>query len=85
MKISDYFKPLDQRNFDMWQLKSLFTTGMEVFTDGYDLSSIGIVLVFVLSTFGIEKIARLYSLAKLNNGFSFNRFCNRCYNFWYAS
>ena len=62
MKISDYFKPLDQRNFDVWQLKSLFTTGMGVLTDGYDLSSIGIVLVFVLSTFGITKKSPDYTL-----------------------
>ena len=62
MKISDYFKPLDKRNFDMWQLKSLFTTGMGVFTDGYDLSSIGIVLLFVLSSFGITKKSPDYAL-----------------------
>lgn len=54
MKISDYFKPLDKRNFDVWHIKSLLTTGLGVFTDGYDLSSIGIVLSTVLASFGIS-------------------------------
>jgi len=62
MKISDYFKPLDQRNFDVWHIKSLLTTGMGVFTDGYDLSSIGIVLTTVLATFGITKNSPDYML-----------------------
>ena len=62
MKISDYFKPLDQRNFDVWHIKSLLTTGMGVFTDGYDLSSIGIVLTTVLATFGITSKSPDYTL-----------------------
>ena len=62
MKISDYFKPLDQRNFDVWHIKSLLTTGMGVFTDGYDLSSIGIVLTTVLASFGITSSSPDYTL-----------------------
>ncbi|MFP3260464.1 MAG: MFS transporter, partial [Sulfolobus sp.] len=54
MNLKDVFKPLDERNFDVWHIKSLITTGMGVFTDGYDLSSIGIVLTTVLASFGIN-------------------------------
>ena len=35
----------------------MFTTGMGVFTDGYDLSSIGLVLPLVLASFGIHHIS----------------------------
>ncbi|QIW25207.1 MFS transporter [Sulfolobus sp. S-194] len=62
MKLSDIFKPLDQRKFDVWHIKSLLTTGMGVFTDGYDLSSIGIVLAMVLSSLGITSKSPDYTL-----------------------
>ncbi|QGA69238.1 MFS transporter [Sulfolobus sp. E11-6] len=55
MNISDVFKPLDEAKFSWFHVKSLITTGMGVFTDGYDLSSIGIVLLSVLASFGITK------------------------------
>ncbi len=48
------FKPLDESRLNFFHVKNLFTTGMGVFTDGYDLSSIGIVLAVVLSSFGIK-------------------------------
>ncbi|MEL9970538.1 MAG: MFS transporter [Metallosphaera sp.] len=51
--MKDVFKPLDEKKFSFFHVKSLLTTGMGVFTDGYDLSSIGIVLLLVLSEFGI--------------------------------
>ena len=54
MKLSDVFKPLDDKKFDMFHIKSLLTTGMGVFTDGYDLSSIGIVIGAVLASFGLH-------------------------------
>lgn len=50
------FKPLDQSRFKAFHWRSMFTTGMGVFTDGYDLSSIGIVLPFVLVSFGIKHL-----------------------------
>jgi putative MFS transporter len=62
MNLKDVFKPLDERNFDMWHIKSLITTGMGVFTDGYDLSSIGIVLTTVLASFGITSKSPSYTL-----------------------
>ncbi|AWR98416.1 MFS transporter [Metallosphaera hakonensis] len=51
--MKDIFKPLEEKKFSFFHIKSLITTGMGVFTDGYDLSSIGIVLLLVLSDFGI--------------------------------
>ena len=51
--MKDVFKPLDEKRLSFFHVKSLITTGMGVFTDGYDLSSIGIVLLLVLSEFGI--------------------------------
>ncbi|MCY0882303.1 MAG: MFS transporter, partial [Acidianus infernus] len=54
MKLNDAFKPLDDKKFDMFHIKSLLTTGMGVFTDGYDLSSIGIVIGAVLASFGLH-------------------------------
>ena len=55
MRLSDLFKPLDQRGFDVWQAKALFATGMGSFTFGYDMPAIGLVLLPVLTTFGITK------------------------------
>ncbi|QCO29462.1 MFS transporter [Metallosphaera sedula] len=51
--MKDIFKPLDEKRLSFFHIKSLVTTGMGVFTDGYDLSSIGIILLLVLSEFGI--------------------------------
>ena len=52
--MSNPFKSLDEKKLSWFHFKSLITTGMGVFTDGYDLSSIGIVLLSVLSSFGIN-------------------------------
>ncbi|AHC52117.1 MFS transporter [Sulfolobus acidocaldarius SUSAZ] len=60
--MSKPFKPLDEKNLSWFHFKSMITTGMGVFTDGYDLSSIGIVLLTVLQTFGITKTNPDYSL-----------------------
>mgnify|MGYP001772528869 CR=1 FL=1 len=61
MKLSDVFKPLDEKNFSMFHIKSLLTTGMGVFTDGYDLSSIGIVIGAVLASFGLKSHTPAYN------------------------
>ncbi|PSR36006.1 MAG: hypothetical protein C7B44_11255 [Sulfobacillus thermosulfidooxidans] len=50
------FKPLDQSRFKAFHWRSMLTTGMGVFTDGYDLSSISIVLPLVLASFGIKHL-----------------------------
>ncbi len=62
MDIRSVFKPLDEKKFSWFHVKSMITTGMGVFTDGYDLSSIGIVLLTVLSSFGITKHSPDYAL-----------------------
>jgi len=55
------FQELDEKPFSRFHLLAMFTTGMGVFTDGYDLSSIGIVLPLVLATFGIDHVSGLQS------------------------
>jgi len=60
MKLGDVFRPLDSKKFSVFHVKSLFTTGMGVFSDGYLLSSISLVLLFVLSSFGISKSSSSY-------------------------
>ncbi|WP_373468656.1 MFS transporter [Acidianus infernus] len=64
MKLNDAFKPLDDKKFDMFHIKSLLTTGMGVFTDGYDLSSIGIVIGAVLASFGLHSNTPEYNYWK---------------------
>ncbi|MDI9258731.1 MFS transporter [Alicyclobacillus sendaiensis] len=50
------FAPLDRSRWNAFHWKSVVTTGMGVFTDGYDLSSIGIVLPFILASFGQKSL-----------------------------
>jgi len=53
------FDSLDEKPFSRFHVLAMFTTGMGVFTDGYDLSSIGLVLPAVLAAFGIDHITGL--------------------------
>jgi len=55
------FSPLDHARFKRFHLKSVVTTGMGVFTDGYDLSSLGIVLPLALASFGVKSLTGLES------------------------
>ena len=55
------FAALDEQKFKRFHWLALFTTGMGVFTDGYDLSSIGIVLPLVLASFGVTHLTGLES------------------------
>ena len=50
------FAVLDELKFKRFHWLALFTTGMGVFTDGYDLASIGIVLPLVLASFGVAHL-----------------------------
>jgi MFS family permease len=52
---------LDEQPLKRFHLRAMFTTGMGVLTDGYDLSSIGIVLPLVLASFGIKQVSSLQS------------------------
>ncbi|MEM3972420.1 MAG: MFS transporter [Saccharolobus sp.] len=54
MDLRKIFEPIDEKKFDIFHWKAMITTGMGVFTDGYDLSSIGIVLGVVLASLGIK-------------------------------
>jgi MFS family permease len=55
------FDGLDEKPLSRFHLLAMLTTGMGVFTDGYDLSSIGLVLVPVLASFGIDHISGVQS------------------------
>ena len=50
------FSSIDEEEFKAFHWRVLLTTGMGVFCDGYDLSSIGIVLPLVLTSFGIHTL-----------------------------
>ena len=62
MDLSKIFEPINEKKFDIFHWKAMITTGMGVFTDGYDLSSIGIVLGAVLVSFNITKADPSYTL-----------------------
>ena len=55
------FSKLDDQPLSRFHIRAMFTTGMGVFTDGYDLSSIGLVLPLCLGSFGIDHISGLQS------------------------
>ncbi len=55
------FFPLDQQRFNRFHTLALFTTGMGVFADGYDLSSIAVVLGFALHSFGVSRLTGIWS------------------------
>jgi MFS family permease len=55
------FTLLDEQPLKRFHLRAMFTTGMGVFTDGYDLSSIGVVLPLVLANFGVKQASSLQS------------------------
>ncbi|MCY0881735.1 MAG: MFS transporter [Firmicutes bacterium] len=61
MKNTSPFNRMDQMPFGWFQWKMTLITGMGVFTDGYDLSSIGIVLPLALATFGVKSLTGLQS------------------------
>jgi MFS family permease len=55
------FEKLDDKPLSRFHVLAVFTTGMGVFTDGYDLSSIGLVLPLCLTSFGVDHITGLQS------------------------
>jgi MFS family permease len=57
------FAQLDEQPFKLFHWRAVFTTGMGVFTDGYDLSSIGIVLPLVLTSFGVARVSSIQGAA----------------------
>ncbi|HTU55425.1 MAG TPA: MFS transporter [Acetobacteraceae bacterium] len=55
------FSAIDEQKFKAFHWRAIVTTGLGVFCDGYDLSSIGIVLPLVLGSFGIARIGSIQS------------------------
>jgi MFS family permease len=60
MSASD-FKAIDEQKFKGFHWRATLTTGLGVFCDGYDLSSVGIVLPLILASFGHAKLSSLES------------------------
>jgi len=61
-KMANIFEDLDRKKFGWFHVRSILTTGMGVFTDGYDLSSVGIVLAIIMTSYGITKDSTYYTL-----------------------
>ncbi len=58
---SDPYESTDSKILSFFHWKGLVATGIGFFMDGYDLSSIGLVLPLVLVSFGIKSITGLES------------------------
>ena len=58
---SSPFHILDRVRFNRFHWRSMLTTGMGVFTDGYDLSSVGIVLTIILADFHLKSLTGIQS------------------------
>ncbi len=58
---SDPYESTDSKILRFFHWKSLVTTEMGFFMDGYDQSSIGLVLPLVLVSFGIKSLTGLES------------------------
>lgn len=55
------FSVIDEQRFQAFHWRAILTTGLGVFCDGYDLSSIGLVLPLVLHTYGVAKLSNIQS------------------------
>lgn len=55
------FSVLDEQKFQAFHWRAILTTGLGVFCDGYDLSSVGLVLPLVLASFGTAEISSIQS------------------------
>lgn len=51
-----YFASLDERRFSAFHARTILTTGLGVFCDGYDISSISLVLGPALKAYGVGKM-----------------------------
>jgi MFS family permease len=60
MTISD-FAALDEQKFKAFHWRATLTTGLGVFCDGYDLTSVGLVMPEILASFGHAKLTGLES------------------------
>jgi MFS family permease len=55
------FAVLDEQKFRFFHWRTTLTTGLGVFCDGYDLSSVGIVLPLILASFGHAALSSVES------------------------
>ncbi|HEY5409376.1 MAG TPA: MFS transporter, partial [Caulobacteraceae bacterium] len=55
------FSAIDEQKFQGFHWRAMLTTGLGVFCDGYDLSSVGLVLPMVLASFGVREIGSVQS------------------------
>ncbi len=55
------FAALDEQRFAAFHWRTTLVTGLGVFCDGYDLSSVGIVLPLILKSFGDAKLSGIES------------------------
>jgi MFS family permease len=55
------FSTIDEQPFSAFHRRAIITTGLGVFCDGYDLSSIGLVLPLVLASYGLTDLSSLQS------------------------
>jgi len=55
------FAAIDEQRFHAFHWRATLTTGLGVFCDGYDLTSIGMVLPLILHSFGDAKLSSLES------------------------
>ena len=55
------FAAIDEERFKAFHWRATFTTGLGVFCDGYDLSSVGIVLPLILASFGHATLSSVQS------------------------
>jgi MFS family permease len=60
MSTSD-FAALDEQKFKAFHWRATLTTGLGVFCDGYDLTSVGLVMPEILASFGHAKLTGLES------------------------
>lgn len=55
------FSILDEQPFQRFHWRATVTTGLGVFCDGYDLSSVALVLPLVLASFGVDSLSSIQS------------------------
>ena len=55
------FAAIDEQKFRAFHWRATLTTGLGVFCDGYDLSSVGIVLPLILASFGTASLTSMQS------------------------
>lgn len=58
---SGEFAAIDEERFKAFHWRATLTTGLGVFCDGYDLSSVGIVLPLILASFGHATLSSVQS------------------------